>query len=73
VAARIDPNYVRATGLAVGLPGGLLIVWFSLLERDPPLLKLRGWPLLGTMAIGVTIGSFIGWYIAHRIAKRWLD
>nr|UXE45987.1 hypothetical protein Hi04_10k_c5482_00033 [uncultured bacterium] len=70
---RPDPDYIRVTGSVVGQLAGMLIVWFSLLDGDPPLLRLSGLPLLGTLAIGVVIGSLVGWYGAHRIAKRWLD
>lgn len=71
--SRIDPDYVRAIGFVAGQVAGMVIVWFSLLDGDPPILRLRGWPLLGVMVIGVTIGSLVGWYVAHRIAKRWVD
>jgi hypothetical protein len=71
--ARLDPDYVRVTGFVGGQVAGMLIVWFSLLDGDPPLLRLSGLPLLGALAIGTTIGSLVGWYGAHRIARRWVD
>jgi hypothetical protein len=70
---RVDPDYIRATGFVAGQVAGALIVWFSLLDGDPPLLRLRGLPLLAAMMFGVSIGSLVGWYVAHRIARRWLD
>jgi hypothetical protein len=73
VTRYIDPDCVRASGFIAGQVAGIFAVWFSLLEGDPPLLSLRGWQLLGVMTAGVVIGSVIGWYVANRIAKRWLD
>jgi fructose-specific phosphotransferase system IIC component len=70
---RLDPDYIRVTGFVAGQVAGMLIAWFSLLEGDPPLLRLSGLPLLGTLTVGVTLGSLVGWYAAHRIAKRWID
>ena len=70
---RPDPDYVRVTGIVAGQLTGMLIVWFSLLDGDPPLLRLSGLPLLGALAIGITMGSLVGWYGAHRIAKGGLQ
>lgn len=63
---RPDPDYVRVTGFVAGQLTGMLTVWFSLLDGDPLLLRLS---VLGALAIGITMGSLVGWYGAHRIAK----
>src|SRR5262249_61236469 len=68
----IDPDCVRATGFIAGQVAGIFVVWFSLLEGDPPLLSLRGWPLLGVMTAGVVTGSVIGRVFAQRGARRWV-